>query len=699
MLHKTIVEHANAHNFLVMLNGVAISLSYKNFGGRKGVDALGEEGLAELIEEAERAIGAKDYSTGCQRIFQTVGVSNAMALLSVCCGDAFREYWKARLYQRKRLGKGISFRSMLADITGTKATLAQTNTPFVEELRALCREVQREENMDDTPFSYDEAAGAGICVRFCCQYNNLLVFAVNEKTVTLCTRQVGEIKTAADVLGAAQTLREVIRNQTDLQSYTARWGGSVVFRVLYAVCPEETVKYFRQLVIEQGEERKLLDPRKELKARGFPFNDRRLFPFGNAILTAMERQKRGLGKTLAAENFRTVQAGGDTWVLYYQKCVDTHYRRINLWEIKRERLREEAKVFLQSYVGAGGDVTPEQLGRCFYLLRSGLDSLADSGVDSIKDVSISHARFMKSRLDCYRGCSANHISEVLQMLGRMYHWAVSECTEEDNPFWCVSIPNKSAFLQTTRPADSVSLRLIAEHEEELPEYVQIGNQLLMLMLSRAGDAFSVRVSDLEVLEDGTSLLRYQSGKNQRRMRFRVPAALTARLLAYIRKTEFLRERSGSDYILLYEPKGRRDGSECAPQLLTYGTYNYYIGKLLNRYGADCGLTARQIRAEGGRRYHSMGMPSSQVAIALGNTPAVAQRHYRAFSPRDEAENFHRIYVRAFSSAPDLVAEVDTPHPMWGSCGSGACQERSHCHACPYLYITEVIPYAVCAKNS
>lgn len=281
----------------------------------------------------------------------------------------------------------------------------------------------------------------------------------------------------------------------------------------------------------------------------------------------------------------------------------------------------------------------------------------------------------------------------------MYHWAVPECVEEDNPFWRVSIPNKGAFLQTTRPADSASLKLIAEHAEELPEYVQIGNQLLMLMLSRAGDAFSVCVSDLEVLGDGTSLLRYQSGKNQRRMRFRVPAALTERLLAYIRKTESLRQRSGSDYILLYEPKGRRDGSECAPQLLTYGTYNYYIGKLLDRYGADYGLTTRRIRAEGGRRYHSMGMPSSQVAIALGNTPTVAQRHYRTFSPRDEAEHFHRVYARFFSSAPDPVAEVDTPHPMWGGCGSGVCREGNHCHACPYLYTTEVNPYAGCAKSS
>lgn len=699
-MHKITVEHVNSHNFLVMLDEAAVSLSYKSFGGRMAVDTLGEAGLAELIEETERVITARDFSTGCQRIFQCVGVSNAMALLDACCRDAFRAYWKALLYQRKRFGKGTSFRSMLTAVTGTKATLAQSDSAFVEELRELCGEVQQNTECPCVSVEADEEVVDGdIRVSFRSQWNNSQIFVVNGEVVSLCTRQVSEIKTATEVLCAAQALREVIRNQADLRSYVARWGGSFVFRLLRAVCPEETVDYFRQRVVERAEERLLADPRKALKELGFPFNDQRLASFCGAILSAMEQERVELGLKLAFTNLRAVQASSDNWMLYYNSNLGTHYRRINFWEIEHECLRKEATGFLQAYLRANGDVSPTHVSRYYYLLRSGLNALAYAGVSSINDATITHVRFVKSYLDCHRHCSANHISEVLQMLGRMYHWAVPDCAEEDNPFWCVSIPNKGAFLQTTVPADSASLKLIAEHAEELPEYVQAGNQLLMLMLSRAGDAFSVRVSDLEVLEDGTSLLRYQSGKNQRRMCFHIPATLTERLLAYIRKTESLRERSGSDFILLYEPSGRRDGSECAPRILTYGTYNYYIGKLLERYAAGYGLTTRQIRAEGGRRYHSMGLPSSQVAIALGNTPTVAKRHYRTFSPQDEAEIFHRMYAGAFTPVKDEVAETVTPHPMWGSCGNGTCQERSHCHACPYLYTEEMSQYAVCAKNS
>jgi len=65
--------------------------------------------------------------------------------------------------------------------------LAQSTSPFVEELRVLCREVQHDGIIDDSQSSYDEVDADGICVRFCCQCNNQLIFAVNEKTVCPAT--------------------------------------------------------------------------------------------------------------------------------------------------------------------------------------------------------------------------------------------------------------------------------------------------------------------------------------------------------------------------------------------------------------------------------------------------------------------------------------------------------------------------------
>ena len=183
------------------------------------------------------------------------------------------------------------------------------------------------------------------------------------------------------------------------------------------------------------------------------------------------------------------------------------------------------------------------------------------------------------------------------------------------------------------------------------------------------------------------------------MRFQLPAPLVTKLKAYIEKTAALRERSGEDYLLLYEPNGRRSGSACAPMLLTYDTYNYYIEKVLSRYAPALTLTTRSIRAEVGRRYHSEGLSSSQVAIALGNSPAVAKRHYRTLSPRDEAELYHRRYTTYFAMRPASALADAAPHPMWGSCDSSDCQHRSNCHACPYLYNTEVNPYVSRAKSS
>lgn len=692
------IEHHNSLNFIVLLDGVPAELSYRNFGGRGAVEALGEDGLAQLINEAEQMLIAQDFSTGCQRIFQTIGVSNAMEILRVCCNEAFLSYWKVLLFRRKALGQGYSFRSMLKVVTGTKATLAQSDSPFVEELRTLCKEVQRGTlEMPTSALTNEEVCDESIRVSFLFQDNNSLVFAVNGKDVSLCTRQVNDINTPSDVLCAAQTLWGAVLTRNELIKYIVRWGGSFVFRILHAVCPQDTASYFRDYAQKQMENRILLDPRRTLKALRFPFNDRSLTSFCHELLSALEQHKAITGTILAAGNLHAICSSSDKWLLYFPKNLTTHYRQLNFETISHPALRKEAAQFLHSFASAAGEVNVQQLTRYFYLLRSGLNALVTTDIASIKEVALHHVKFLKSRLDRSFGCSANHISEVLQVLGRMYHWASPQCAADENPFWSVTIPNKGAFLQTTVPANPAALKVIAEHMDELPEYVQIGHQLLLVMGARAYDVFHVRVSELEFCGDAAGFLYFQSSKNSRRMRFQLPAPLVAKLKTYIERTEALRERSGEDYLLLYEPNGRRSGSACVPMLLTYDTYNYYIEKVLSRYAPALTLTTRSIRAEVGRRYHSEGLSSSQVAIALGNTPAVAKRHYRTLSPRDEAELHHRRYATFFAVPP--TSEATAPHPMWGSCDSTNCQHRSHCHACPYLYTTEVNPYVPCTKSS
>lgn len=694
------IEHQDAHNFIMLLNGVPTELSYRNFGGRKAVETLGENGLAQLIDEAKQTIINQDFSTGCQRIFQTIGVSNTIEILRVCCGEAFLSYWKALLFRRKALGQGYSFRSMLKAVTGTKATLAQSYSPFVEELRTLCKEAQKGNlELPSSAFDNEEICDENIRVAFLFQDNNSLVFAVNENAVSLCTRNISDLKTPADVLHAAQTLRGAVLARSELSQHIAHWGGSFVFRVLHAVCPQKTVEYFCDYTQAQAKKYVLLDPRKTLKVLRFPFNDRNLTAFCHEILSALEQHRFVGGTVMVSQNLHTIRSSADRWMLYFPHNLTTHYRRLDFETINHPTLRKEAAEFLQSFVSATGEVNVQQLARYFYLLRSGLNALAAAPVASIKDVSLHHARLIKSRLDRTFGRSANHISEALQLLGRMYHWAVPECLEDENPFWCISIPNKGAFLQTTVPANLAALKVIAEHLDELPECVQIGHHLLLAIGSRARDAFHVRVSDLEFCDDGSGFLFYQSSKNFRRMRFQLPAPLVTKLKTYIEKTEALRELSGEDYVLLYMPNGRRSDSAYQPALLSFGTYNYYIDNLLSRYAPNLTVTTRSIRAEVGRRYHSDGLTPSQVSIALGNTPAVAKRHYHNLSPRDEAELYHRRYSTYFAVRPSSALADTAPHPMWGGCDSTDCQHRSLCHACPYLYTTEVDPYVPCTKSS
>ena len=49
-MHIITIKHTNSHNFIVTVDCVDVPLSYRGFGGRNAVDAIGEERLAALID-------------------------------------------------------------------------------------------------------------------------------------------------------------------------------------------------------------------------------------------------------------------------------------------------------------------------------------------------------------------------------------------------------------------------------------------------------------------------------------------------------------------------------------------------------------------------------------------------------------------------------------------------------------------------
>lgn len=696
-MHSVSITHTNTHNFHIKIDGVSALLSYKSFGGRKAVEEIGSAGVAHLIDEAEHSIFERDFSAGCRGLFNAVGASNAMTLLDVCCKEAFIDYWADLVCYRQATGQGVSFRNILAIVGGTKATMTRSRNPLVEKLKQICMDPQHTDDTVEPIIPKEEILGECVRVAFLKQTNNTLIFLVNGKAVSLCTKNANMPRSVAEVLSVVNALEEVLSAGSELQVLIERWGGTFVFRLLHALYADKTVTYFRIYAEENIQQRIPVEPRKILKKFGFPFNDDKLKSFGHEILTELEHVRNDTASMLEAGNVRELYSDKNCWILFYNESM---YRRLDFTEITHPNLRNEAMEFLRTYFQSNGEKSVSQVARYFYLIRSGLNALAETNILSIHDTTLAHVRFIKSSLQSRRTGSANHISEVLQAMGRMFHWAVPQCDVEDNPFWCIDIPNKIAFLETTVPADEHALRIIADHLEELPEYIQLGHQLLLLTVARAHDVFGLFVSDIEYLDDGTGVLRFISSKNNRRMQFFLPADITQKLIDYIAKTVSLRESAGTDHLFLYRQNGLRGDSQRKPCLLNRTTYNYYIQKLLDRYGDCYHVTTRQIRAEGGRRYHSEGMPSSHVALALGNTPTVAKKHYRTLSPRDEAELYHRAYVRYFATVPMQTPRFsEQQHLLWGSCKKPNCRQQNDCKTCPYLCAIEEVDDIAYIKSS
>lgn len=704
-MHCVSIIHSKSHNFAVVIDSTTILLSYKNFGGRDAVLSLGETGLRDLIHGAEMAIINQNNPSTIRTFFQTVGCSNALILIDTLCAEKFERYWHTIALQRKGLGKGVSFRAILQDISGTKATLGQKlGFPLIARLQGISLHIAHsslppEHNL---PLSTASSATApDFHIVYLYQSNNSHFWEINGHSISFCTNRVSGLKNVDDFLHVAQTLKQTILDRGNLSYFTAQWGGSFVFRVLGVICPNETIEYFRFLARQNTARRELIEPRKLLETHNFSCNDPLTSKFTNDLLTTLEQERTSAANELIAGNTLEVNVRDDVWVLYYKNGSTTAYRRCDFSEIENHELRSEAVSFLRTYWHSSATVTVTQTARYFYLLRDGLNTLTYFKLSSICQVSLAHARTVKSRLERSCSKSANHISETIQLLGRMFDWALLRYNKaiEINPFRQIDIPNKRAFLQTTTPSDVRALRAIHSHLPELPVYMQLAFELMLLTLARAHDVFHLKTSNFSFL--GTGTLQFISSKNNKFMNFEIPAHLCTRLQNYIASTADLRKEMGCDYIFLYRPSQTRVESARQPELLSFAKFNYHLNKLLASFSPEHHITVRQIRAEGGRRYHHDGMTSSQVSLALGNTPEVARKHYRTLSARDEAELYHRIYQSYLADLPELESPPPTPTLLWGQCNSQSnCCHHKSCDTCPFRYTKEEAPiHEQCPKTS
>lgn len=693
MTIKLLDNQANPLTFILIINDeYQITLSYRGFHGKKAVRTLGKTGLSSLLQSLQSSMGTTDERVALGHFFSTVGIQNAMLLLEVISPERFISLWQERALQLKSIGHGYSFRRVLASISGTDATLAHlTNNAFIKKLKNICDQLNHEPTLVTSPLSICETDG--IQVSFLYANNNCLHFKINGQEVPFCTNRVA-LSNEHEVLAAVLKIRDAVLHDMPLKPYTAQWGGSFVLRLLSVVCPAETLLYFKRFSASETEARKTVFPRKLLKDLNFSLNDAYTQDFIQDILSVLELEQAQAAPQLLEGNKDEIQNDSDVWTLYYKELEVLKFRKFEFRRIHNQNLRREVRLFLRARFEQNDTVT--QIARYFYLLCNCLQVFESDFQKSISEATVLLADKLQAYMHAHR-YSPNKISEANQVMGRFFAWACFGKFDfsPQNPFWEKALANKGRFVQSVPPASKKAMDIVNAHMSELPEYIQIAYLLFLTTMARANDVFAIKISDVEFLEDGYGRFVYYTSKNRKLQSTRLDRELTARIRKYTSATALLRNAEGTESILIYSTPGLRKGSVRIAKHLNSHTFNAQIQKLLDKYSdVPLKLTPRMIRAEGGRRLYAAGKTGAEVSLILGNTPPIANKHYRSLTPEDEAALYHRSYEHEFAflfgdESIDIPFCTQMPSPLFGSCKADSCHVNcKKCEACSALVVRE-----------
>lgn len=689
------VNPCDNFTFFVHVDGHDVNLSYRGFhGGKKAVENMGDAGFASLLAKTKSAIATRN-STDVIDFFNTVGVENAFNLISAVFPAEFKEYWKEQTDYIHHLCGSCSFRQVLQHVTGTSATLNHTQNPYIEELRTLCNSI---DSSNSSPiFSVSEISGNGISISLQSQRNNQHLFSVNGISVPISAKNHRDCD-CNFVWQAAVTVRYAVIERSDLKPLCNSLGGTTVFRLLYVVAEKDTYDYFRHLAQETIKRREIIFPRKILKNYlQKPSDD--IKPFIESILSVLEQEANNNIDILCAGNDQEVLSDGDTWHLFYKKRNHLMAIAFDFSKICDSDFRLEVQRFLRDLWHT--QISVGQLARKFYHIRDAVIAMQQQkSYHSITDFTPADAVFLKTELvKKYQACNSDgqkayaKAKECFGVLRRYYFWglAISGAPAMANPFDTVKFFRAQNFQSHIIPAEVDDLQFIAEHTAELPEYVALAHELLCLTYARAMDVFEIRVSAIDFVN---SRLLFTASKNGRLMNFYLPPSLAQKINKYIESTDSIRKLLSEDYLFVYRDCNLRSGSTVLPRVLSANTYTYHVNKLLKSYGRPGKISARPIRAEGGRRDHSAGMSDSDRAIRLGNTEAVARKNYTTYASRSQlleyAQLLHKNYEERFSHLATSKQPVNNhckrPTPIWGTCDAEDCPNQNTCHNCPFLIL-------------
>lgn len=498
-------------------------------------------------------------------------------------------------------------------------------------------------------------------------------------------------------------VRTALCKQYDLCPLVKEYGSILIYNIMYAVCPNETLKYFKSLSEIITTQREKIYPVKLLRSMGLKSKiDVNTSPILAQILDLLEQEAIKQCNFLISGNVTELN-NMYLWKIYYYDKFTLYCQRYDFSKISNQYISEEFRLYLKDKIEVIGYENFKHLFRVYIDITEGILTLlankSKKQLHSITEISYADVLLMRASLVQRRKYSISTLSEILNYMENFYIYTTRiKNIEIDNPFINIRVHQKYLYVKNTKPITKEALNLIYRNYKVLPRSVQVAFFIYLETGARGDDVCAITVSDLK---DNT--LRLNLSKTGVRNRLankpdfvlhKISPNLVTIINKYIADFEEYREQLKTDLVFVYPRPHQRVDSKRRPSVLSVDTFNYWIKQLLincEAYNDDGSLetaTARQIRAELGRRLFKKGNSASDVANKLGNTPAVAEQSYNNMTLEDECETYNNLYSEHFSDIFETpnkntsVKKASSKKVMYGDCKNvDYCTNPNDCQSC------------------
>lgn len=675
--------------FFFDFNGTEVALKKIPMNNGDFIDVNTESAglLTELTDKVLCAIREKNDIS----FFFRIGGLNALNILNAVAHDEFMEFFTFKCKESFEQGNKLTFEHFMQKLSGVNSRFNRYDgASILFELKDIYNKLKTI-SKDTLTIMRCENKEVDIAIEYCGSSENNLHFVcrINNNIIEIPKKNKA-FTSPEDLLKDCIKVKMDLINDEDIVPFIEKYGGICAYSIIKAIAQNELLNYFRNIAERKIEQRIEICPRKIIKEYKLD-NAIRRDP-DDRLISMLEKIGNSTVGIYPKGNASELEKS-DCWMLTYAEQGRLRFINFNFLKFEDETLRNEILRFLRLYFKYN---SCQQLYRVFEDLSVAFHIMGSK--KSILNITAAEATKLRIGLNMRKNLSVTTISEIINYMSKLYTYtAFCNNSIGQNPFEAIKLNEKNQYLNPTEPVSKAALNAIIQSYSKMPTYIQLAFLILCETGIRANEVCNLTVNDVGSTENATLKVvlrknmeaRSKSGRSGIVVH-RISGELSEMLHRYIDNTETLREKINSRAVFVYFPARYRPGSQRKPvELKTYTLY-YYMNKMLQNSGLSAKCTPRSIRAEVGRRLFSEGKSPTDVSLALGNTPAIAVKHYDKQSPEEEAEMYSRFYDNTMSFFNNKTVNAEEKNKivgieLYGTCTAPKdkkCDNSNHCANCP-----------------